>query len=417
MKLKTHRKAIVIVLLLLLAATVIHDQSTRDDDGQRAFAAVTTAPNYGGAVVTPTPAPGYGNDPPQAMQAHAQGIFFDPQAMPAHSRQPAQPSPPDIGQLQRVDIVDQTGFGRPLPMFSMELPRGWQHQHRVDWDKSTYCPFNGPRVVVNADSPDGLYGITILPGMGWQVSSRTVAANFACPPAGMNMPRDYLEQIAGQLRPGMRVLSFRERPDLLNPAATIPEYGGELLIAYSVQGVDMRESLIATINHTTLSGGGLLAVASVTMAVRAPDGQLDFGFIQQVTGSLQPGEDWNRLFGEWSAGQIRAWHEGRMSAIAMAGEADRHRINMDTIAEVGRLNTETFNNRMASNERTNNAFIDTIREVQPWRDPGSGRQVDLPMHYSHAWQLSDGRHFLTNDSNFEPYRDLGIAGERMQQVR
>lgn len=39
------------------------------------------------------------------------------------------------------------------------------------------------------------------------------------------------------------------------------------------------------------------------------------------------------------------------------------------------------------------------------------------MHYQHAWQLSDGRQFLTNDPNFEPYRDLGIAGDPMQPVR
>lgn len=414
MNLAKHRKTITAALLLLLAVVVIHHQSAGDDD--QTLAAVGTVPGHVAAMAA-VEVPVAATGPAQALQAHAQGVFFNQRAVQAQVQQMAQASRPDAGPLQRVDIIDNTGFAQPLPMFSVGLPGNWQHEYRVDWDTATHCPFNGPRVIVNADSADGLHGLAMLPGMGWQVSARRVDPNFPCPAAGMMMPRDYLEQVARQLRPGMRVLSFRERPDLANPQDNHPEYGGELLIAHSLQGVVMHETLLTTINHTSLARGGLLAVAGITLVVRAPQGQLDAGFVQQVVDSLQPGEEWGRHFSAWSAGQIQAWHEGRMSAIAMAGAADRHRIRMDTIAEIGRLNTEAFNTRMASNERTNAAFIDAIREVQPWRDPASGQQVDLPMHYQHAWQLSDGRQFLTNDPNFEPYRDLGIAGDPMQPVR
>ena len=32
--------------------------------------------------------------------------------------------------------------------------------------------------------------------------------------------------------------------------------------------------------------------------------------------------------------------------------------------------------------------------------------------YDHAWRLNDGTYVLSSDSNFEPWRDLGVEGKR-----
>ena len=33
---------------------------------------------------------------------------------------------------------------------------------------------------------------------------------------------------------------------------------------------------------------------------------------------------------------------------------------------------------------------------------------------SHAWRLNDGSYVLSNDATFEPWRDLGVEGHRLE---
>lgn len=364
----------------------------------------------------------------QAVQQHERGIFFDWRPVRAEAMRMAQASRPGIDQLQRIDIVDSAGFGQPMNALSVDVPNSWRHEARVDWDKSSLCVWNAPRLNLEASSADGMHGISLLPTMGWQVSTMPVDQFDPCPTAPMAMVRDYLEFVARNARPNMRVISFRDRPDLSNPAARFPVYGGELLIGYTLQGHEMRESLVSAITHTRLAPGGILVNANYTLAVRAPDGMLDFNFAERVRSSLRLDETWYQRYTQWSLGQlqearrqaqtaIQNWHNRRMNEITLAGMTARHNIRMGTIAEIGRINTQIFNNRMASGERIQAATINAIQEVQPWRDPGTGQQVDLSIHYNHAWQLSDGRQFLTNDPNFNPDRDLGIAGRQLVPVR
>lgn len=364
----------------------------------------------------------------QAVQAHERGIFFDWRPVRAEALRIAQASRPTAGQLQRVEVVDSAGFGQPMSAMNVDVPGGWRTEGKVDWDRSTMCVWNAPRLALDASSPDGLHGIALMPTMGWQVSTMPVDPFDPCPTAPMVMVRDYLEFVARNARPNMRVVSYRDRPDISNPGATYPVYAGELLIAYTLQGHEMRETLVSSVTHTRLAPGGLLVNANLTLGVRAPDGLLDFQFAERVRSSLRYNEDWYRRYSEWSIGRlqearqlaqtaIQNWHDRRMNEITMAGMTARHNIRMNTIADIGRINTQIFNNTSAASERMHAASIDAIQEVQPWRDPSTGQQVDLSIHYNHAWQLSDGRQFLTNDPNFDPNRELGIQARQLVPAR
>jgi hypothetical protein len=55
----------------------------------------------------------------------------------------------------------------------------------------------------------------------------------------------------------------------------------------------------------------------------------------------------------------------------------------------------------------------TLREVEHYRNP-SGGTVELPNHYRPAWKLRDGSCVLTDSPAFDPGRDLGVAGEKLQ---
>ena len=114
---------------------------------------------------------------------------------------------------------------------------------------------------------------------------------------------------------------------------------------------------------------------------------------------------------------IQNWHQRRMSEISWNGILERGRIRLDTIQTVGRIHQGGVAATAATNQRIHDANIDAIQEVQPWRDPGTGQQIDLSIHYQHAWQLDDGRQYLTNDPDFDPARDLGIEGHALEPVR
>lgn len=428
-------------LVIVLAALIL---SMYFDAGGKAEADPAAEPRATGAVVAPMQAAAVAMAPAPAqakiVEEHERGVFFDRRPLVAQARTIAQASKPSAGALQRTAIVDRAGFGQPMTAMNIDVPPGWNAQGGVEWEQSVECPWNGPRMQWSAASPEGLYGFAVFPEMGWQVASRPIDPFDPCPAAPMASVREYLEFVMRNARPGARVLAYRDRPELVeaanaaqrqqpvSPLGPITHHAGELLVGYPLQGHEMRETLVTGITLTPLAGGAVAINSQITLGVRAPDGLLDFAFAERVRASLRMDENWVKNRVQWAlakwqqarqraAASIEAWHRKRMSEITLAGMTARHRIRMDTITEIGRINNQIVANTSATGERIHAATIDAIQEVQPWRDPSSGRQVDLSIHYSNAWQLSDGRQFLTNDASFDPNRDLGIDGHRLEPVR
>jgi hypothetical protein len=401
------------------------------------------APSSGTPATSAVQATGEATAPAQVAQvveAHAKGVFFDRRPLQAQVRDLAAASKPTAQDLRSATIVDAGGFGQPMTAMTLDVPAGWKAQGGIEWEQSVECPWNGPRMQWSAASSDGLFGIAVLPEMGWQVASRPIDPFDPCPSAPMASVREYLEFVARTARPGARVLAYRDRPELVaavnqaqqqqpvSPLGAITHHAGELLVGYSLQGHEMRETLVTGVTLTPLAGGALAINSQVTLAVRAPDGLLDFAFAERVRSSLRFDQQWTAQRAQWSmakwqqararaSASIAAWHNKRMNEITLAGMTARHRIRMDTIADLGRINSQIAANTSATNDRIHERTLDAVMEVQPWRDPSSGQQVDLSIHYENAWQLSDGRQFLTNDRDFDPGRDLGISGHRLEPVR
>jgi hypothetical protein len=440
------RRSIAIVVLALIAACD-SGSSPATSTGQPAGVAAsapldgpilpTTAASAPTVVASPDGMPVSGAN---VIEEHSRGIFFDRRPIAQAFQTVAQASKPTVDALRPISVTDAAGFGQPMTAMNVDIPAGWNAEGGVDWDQSVECPWNGPRMRWSASSPDGLHGIAIFPEMGWQVASGPIDQFDPCPSAPMASPRDYLEFVMRGARPNARVISYRDRPELVaavnenqrqqpvSPLGAITHHAGELLIGYSLQGHEMRETLIVAMTRVPLAGGAMAANTQITLAVRAPDGLLDFGFVERVRSSLRPDEAWMTRRAEWAmakwqqarqraAQSIDAWHQRRMNEITLAGMTQRHQIRMDTIAQIGQINNRIVASTSATNERIHAATIDAVQEVQPWRDPSSGQQVDLSIHYSNAWQLEDGRQFLTNDSNFDPNRDLDVGGRRLEPIR
>jgi hypothetical protein len=377
-----------------------------------------------------------GADGARLVEPHAKGAFFDRRPLTAQVQRIAQASRPTADRIERVQVMDTTGFGQPLPAMTLDMPAGWRARGQVEWTREVECIGNTYDLRWSAASPDGLYEMSLLPRLSWQVESAGVVALNPCPAAPMRTAREYLDYMMRTARPAARALSYRERPDLVAAlsAGGLPQGGttlrieaGELLIGYALAGQEMRETLVAAVTFSELQGS-VAAWSDTGFALRAPEGQLDFALAERLRASARLEKPWGEQMLAWSRQrveelnqrQVRSiaeWHQRRMSEITTAGMLARSRIRQDTIAQVGRINERIVADRSATDSRIHENFKDYVQEVQPWRDPASGGQVDLSIHYRHAWQLDDGRQFLTNDPNFDPNRDLGLGGHALQPAR
>lgn len=377
---------------------------------------------------------------PQASAAgtpHEKGVFVDPNAPAAAPAAAAQPQ-----QLAATPVPDTTGFAQPMTAMTLDVPAGWVADGGVRWERNVECVGNMHGIAWSATSPDGRSAVSLLPKLAWQVATRGIVEMNPCPAAPMATVRAYLEAVVQNARPGARVLSYRDRPDMVAERAQAlppPRDGargwyeaGEVLIGYPLQGVEMRESIVSAVFFSEMRdpmiGVSLTGSAETPLALRAPDGQLDFVLLERIRRSVRTDRGWGQQMlaasqrameahNQRQQNSIRTWHQARMSEISMNGILERGRIRMDAINTVSAIHNAGVASTAATDGRIHAGNIDAIQEVQPWRDPSTGSQVDLSIHYQHAWQLDDGRQFLTNDPNFDPSRDLGIGGHALEPAR
>ncbi|WP_440225077.1 hypothetical protein ACQQ2N_07475 [Dokdonella sp. MW10] len=378
--------------------------------------------------------------PRTVLRETPHGAFVEP--APAGMRGPSTSVPVKApATLQRIAIVDREGFGQPLDAATIEVPAGWVAQGGVRWRADVECVGNTVGFEWAATSSDGLQAVSLMPRLAWQVDGTVVPMN-PCPAAPIQTARAYLESVVRSARPQARVLAYRERADIVTAMtanAQAPANGsrmrheaGEILVGYALQGIEMREAFVAAVTFSQITdpmiGRSVNGMSQDLIALRAPDGSLDFALLEKLRLSMRYERAWGERMiarsrqhveavSQRQVASIQAWHQRRMNEITMQGILERGRIRMDTIQAIGRLNDQGFANRQATNAGIHAATIDTIQEVQPWRDPTSGKQIDLSIHYRYAWQLDDGRQFLTDRADFDPQRDLGIGGHALQPVR
>lgn len=353
-------------------------------------------------------------------------------------------------RVQRVEIIDQQGFEKPMPAATMLVPAGWRHQGSVKWKPAAPCG-KAYAWQLTATAPDGVSAIELVPGEAWAHN------NFGTAPGGGTGPaqagactvrmlrntQEYLAAWVQRHRPGARWLDYRARPDKSRSGPQHQMAGGrfssrmeagQALIAYAVGGREVRETLVAVVAFTQsdlpgLQGQVMTSTTGESFGVlgwRAPDGQLDFKQFDAVWDTLRAAPEWRQRIeaAEAQMAQENAATQARIAQIradtsreTLAHIARRGEIRAQTQRELADIRNNTWQARQASNERMHTDNVRVLREVQGWRDPRSGGVVELSNHYRHAWQLRDGSYVLTDNPNFDPSRDLGVSGVAMTPAR
>jgi DNA-directed RNA polymerase subunit RPC12/RpoP len=70
--------------------------------------------------------------------------------------------------------------------------------------------------------------------------------------------------------------------------------------------------------------------------------------------------------------------------------------------EMSEMNLRGWQERSAAYDRVAEQFSQTIRGVDPYYDPNTGQNVELPAGYTQAWSTPLGEYVLSEDPNFNP---------------
>jgi hypothetical protein len=363
---------------------------------------------------------------PQQQQETAQY----PEPQPQQQLQP-RGLPRGAIHVERAVILDATGFEQPMAAATLFLPAGWRSEGGVLWDQQFTC-VNGFNYSWSAFSPDGAQSIAIIPQEKWESNNYNAAPSTpGCQPAPYTNVRQYLEAQLQRFRSGARVLDFRQRPDLAQEYARFNSQtptamgemrtwveAGEIMAAFDDNGRDMRGTMGAVVvfnlMHTNPVAGmgamdALTGYAFPGFAASAPNGQYNFAFFEALRKSIKVNPQWEARIGNHNAAIGRVAIEESRKRAAMIAETNEY---------ISRIREEAWQASQDSADRRAREFGELMKGVETYSDANAaGGQVELSNNYNNAWRLQDGSYVLTNDPNFEPWRDLQIEGQRLDAVQ
>jgi hypothetical protein len=344
---------------------------------------------------------------------------------------PARALPRGALRAQRVQIMDMNGFGEPLPALFVLVPSGWRAQGGVQWGQQFMCT-NGYNFNWYAQSPDGAQTVAILPQQRWETNNYGGGvSNPGCGNAPITSVQQYLQQAIGGLRSGGRMLQFRPRPDLVRNVAYLNQRtptamgemrtwveAGEALFAFQDQGRQMSGVMVATAVFSLSRMAGLnpgqtmdalTGSAYPGFLATAPDGQLNARFAEAIRQSFVVNPAWQAAI---------SGHNTRIARGAAEEVAKQGKIIAEYNDYVSLIRKEMAATRAKSDEDRQREFGELIRGTETYDDGRApGGQVELSSMYNHAWRLNDGSYVLSDDASFDPWKDLGVAGEQLGRTK
>ncbi|MGI9038388.1 MAG: hypothetical protein ACR2GQ_05965 [Gemmatimonadota bacterium] len=410
-----------VVGLATVMAFVACGESSADDGMVGASSASSGANEAGGE--------------PAAMQERPSGT-----SQPGAIVQTSAPLPPGTVRMQKVDVMDPTGFAQPVVAGTVLIPAGWRTSGGILWGALGQC---GPDVASDwaATSPDGAISIRYQPTLGWNATRASFQMdpppNDGCERASYTSVREFLEATARRLHPQGRIVDYRPLPEETKPfrelLALVPPTNqpdlqfnftieaGEILVAYQENGRDMRAAISAMvgITHWSMNTGGIGmeqisgAPTSVTV-VSAPNGMLDFGLRKRVESTVRYTREWSDVVRKHNEEK----HRLTMQSLDEAGRARarQHEENMKTLKHASEIRQGLYDDRQTANDRQTREFSEYIRGVETYDDPVYGGPVELDNSYEHAWRVkNDDTYIMTDDGDFRPHV-YGIEATEMKKT-
>ncbi|MFN0184129.1 MAG: hypothetical protein ACKVQR_09965 [Aquabacterium sp.] len=352
---------------------------------------------------------------------------------------PTAPTSPGALHVKRVEMIDRQGFDRPMTAATMLVPAQWRHEGAVQWRVGSQChPTQNFRL--RAQAPDGSAQIELGPGEGWGVSSLGGQVQD-CSPGAFADGREYLTGWVQRHRPGARILGWHPRPDKVGPPQQFNgpnstmqtrQDASRMSISWSDQGREVHEilSVFTQVIDSQVGGAGMMVRTRQGMAFgvlswRSNKGPVDVRTFDTLWDTFRRDPAWQARINAGNAAMARENADTHNKIMQIQAQTSRDTLNAmaqrgenarRTREEIADGQMRGYQARDASTDRMQRDNVRTIREVDVFRG-SDGRGFELPHHYPHAWKLKDGSFVLTDSAGFDPQRDLGLAGERLQRVK
>jgi hypothetical protein len=331
---------------------------------------------------------------------------------------------PSYFRMKQVEVIDQHGFNQPMPAVELMIPSDWSMEGKVVWGEHG-CPEDTAWIEWRAKSPDGKIVIEGYPWFTWQFSNspqaqkQRMAQNQQNPrngaaPANGRKPCPFLQplnaaQILGtkiipSVRPGKQIASMEPMPDMdkfvkdrarmieANAAQAglrmqVQADAARARLKYDLDGQPVEEWVVGASMLRASPQGGALNYgnqAMLIMTLRAPAGQLDAQekLLRIVRGSIHPSPQWTSEYSQFLA--------------------KKQQIQNDLANYALNLQLEVNNNAQRATSIGARQADQGIRDVETYRDPTTGRKVELSNQYGRAWSNGNNQYILSDDPNFEP---------------
>lgn len=360
----------------------------------------------------------------------------------------------DYTVMQRVRFMDNDGFQEPAEAFSVLLPRDWKHEGGIRWGSLQQCRGELVTAPWSAASPDGAIRFVALPLRTWggasdpmmQQSMMMQAQQGGCAFGEPMEAERYLRQVLAGEMDGASVTAVQDnataRAELdaqsQRTRNAIMQYGGQAEVRNSAvngtlqwpngdQGIALVSVMNIFITMQDMYTGGFqqlsTSVAAMRSYIRFPAGRKAEAeqVLATIQGSYRTNPAWKQAVEQYME-QMRnrqdILHRERIAAIDAQTRANTaaHNRRMADIRAQGQANTARHEQRMdamdaqmrswerqqSSQDRQHKAFVQTIREVETWKD-ASGTAVEMSAGYDQAWSRGDGTtYILSNKPGFDP---------------
>lgn len=366
-------------------------------------------------------------------------------ASPAGKHVAAASAPASYLRMKKALITYVTDAQHPDPQPGVELliPAAWEFNGGIRmFGGKEGCFCDSFTVAWEAKSEDGVTKIQGAPNYSWQYSDdpqelhnltdpnrRTHTGNKTndtCPVSKPLSAEQYLRQIVlNDLKPQMTVVSVEPFPvleqlarqrnglpaaDDRNGNARVDAIRARLEFEQDGKPMELWYA-VALVTQTYHVGRGSLYDMHATgqMIMGAPKGKLEANdkLFKVVMSSIQPTPQYAAYTNKWIANyyQIQANKEAAMDKIQ---------------ADLDSFITQTYMHMSANAQRVSDqgfrAADQNLRDVQTFRDPTTGRKVELSNQYGHAWLNGANEYVLSDDPNFNPNAQLSGSWNQLQPV-
>jgi hypothetical protein len=336
-------------------------------------------------------------------------------------------------KMKQVQVVDQAGFGKPVPAADLLIPADWQFQSKVQWGNRGCFP-DLAAVSFLARSPDGKLAFEAFPSFTWQYANSPAVQKYlvmenqqgqqtGLKPCPVNPPipaAEVLKRVVlPKYRPGKEPVSFEPLPDIQqligNRAQALGQQasrGGQPVqfqgdsararLKYDLDGKPVEEwiTAVSVAEATTISTGsgatqGINCRAVMLYAMRAPQGQLgaNEALFRMIRASLRWEPEWQRQY----IGMVDHLTEFQQN---------QRQIRAQMIRQFQQHEVEVINGVVANRARGMNQTVvgadELIRGVEPYRDPATGKTYELSSLYGNAWTNGNNEFVLSDDPNLNP---------------